>query len=130
MLRPLEIFILLQCGVYYWPIVYDGGPTKHQHWFNRCDSFEYLCYRSTAIRNIYTLTVRGLLLGYQYWFNRCIRRAHLIQCDAMRGILQFHIEPDCIKLSDYISTKFPAIRSVYNAKLLSPLPANHDNNRF
>ena len=30
------------------------------------DSFEYLCYRSTAIRNIFSLTVRGSTLDVRF----------------------------------------------------------------
>ena len=31
------------------------------------DSFEYLCYGSTAIRNVFTLTVRGSTLDVSIW---------------------------------------------------------------
>ena len=31
------------------------------------DSFEYLCYGSTAIRNIFSPTVRGLTIDVRMW---------------------------------------------------------------
>ena len=36
-------------------------------WSALSDSFEYLCYGSTAIRNIFTLTVRGSTLVVRIW---------------------------------------------------------------
>ena len=54
-----------------------------------CDSFEYLCYGSTAIINIFTLPVRGSTLRRQILMSKVNARAvgiNDITCVAQKGV--------------------------------------------
>ena len=59
-------------------------------WLALSNSFEYLCHRSTAIRNISSLSVRGSTLGVRIWRLQTSDSDDWSRCPRCKGLI-YHL---------------------------------------